>query len=346
MRRRNLWTFIKGLLFIQVFVILVIVGVSLDFTRSFTERVGSLDFSPILLPLSSLQISPEAAASLIRQSNTMMAGSPDQRMAVGDYWNQRLPRDLLVFNIQALATTDLDSETPSPDPAASQEEPKTAQVLEQEQLNTDDDNYKLFQDRLVALYCTHSGESYIPDGGDARVGGPGLIMQVANHLGQTLKSKGLPAEFIDTIHDYPDYNKSYTNSRKTVARVLAQDGSKMLALFDVHRDSIPGVEEGATVMIKGKAASPILIIVGTDARKPHPHWRENLAFAQKLYNQAAKMYPGLIKEVRTKEGTYNQEFFKNSLLLEFGTDRNSLSQCYYASELFADVLIQVLKEEL
>ena len=54
---------------------------------------------------------------------------------------------------------------------------------------------------------------------------------------------------------------------------------------------------------------------------------------------------GLIK-VRTKAGTYNQEYHHHALLLEFGTDQNKLEEVLYAGELFSDILVEVLKEEV
>ena len=219
------------------------------------------------------------------------------------------------------------------------------QTLDAKELNTENDYFSLFKGYVITLYCTHSGETYVPNSGKSRVeGGLGLINQVAIHLGASLKEKGLQTKFIDTVHDYPEFQKSYTNSRKTVARVMAAEGQKMLALFDIHRDSIPGATEGQQIKVKGRNAAPILIVVGTNERENHPHWRENLEFAQRIYEEGEKLYPGLIKGVRTKSGTYNQEFFKHALLLEFGTDYNTLEECYYSSELFADVLLSVLEE--
>jgi stage II sporulation protein P len=120
---------------------------------------------------------------------------------------------------------------------------------------------------------------------------------------------------------------------------------KVLALFDIHRDSIPGESKGSGIRVNGLKAARILIIVGTDERKDHPHWRENLNFAQRLYTASEKLYPGLIKGVRTRAGTYNQEYHDHALLLEFGSDCNSLQEACYSAQLFSKVLIQVLKEE-
>ncbi|MFA7149179.1 MAG: stage II sporulation protein P, partial [Syntrophomonadaceae bacterium] len=205
--------------------------------------------------------------------------------------------------------------------------------------------YQALEDYQVVVYCTHSAETYIPDSGKARCDGErGLINNVAGVISTQLQSAGMKADFIDSIHDYPDYDKSYTNSRETVKKIL-DSKEKLLALFDVHRDSIPGKESADTINVRGKKAARILIIVGTDERKEHPHWKSNLAFAESLYQQGEQMYPGLIKGVRTKSGTYNQEFFDHSLLLEVGSDYNSFAEAKYAGELFAQILLEVLEEE-
>ena len=63
-------------------------------------------------------------------------------------------------------------------------------------------------------------------------------------------------------------------------------------------------------MINGKRCAPILIIVGTSERKPHPNWKENLAFAQAIYEAGEARYPGLIKGVRTKPAPIIKNFTK------------------------------------
>ncbi len=198
----------------------------------------------------------------------------------------------------------------------------------------------------VVFYCTHSAESYIPDSGVAKCEGQrGLVNQVADTLARELNRAGIQAVFNDTIHDFPEYNYSYTNSRETVKNTIKKY-PHLVALFDIHRDSIPGREDAETINVNGKDAALILIVVGTDERKPHPNWRKNLAFAEKIRNKGEEIYPGLIKGVRSKAGTYNQEFFDHALLLEFGTDRNSLQEVTYAAQLFTNILLDVLYEEV
>ncbi|MEQ8174988.1 MAG: stage II sporulation protein P [Syntrophomonadaceae bacterium] len=346
MKHRNVWSLIKGLLFMQLFAIIIVLGLSVDLHQSLLQKAGEINIHPLLLQLKAMPVAEGSAVSLVRENNIMMGGSPDYPRPWGLYLNRQFPRDLMAFNLQALNDEE-DDALGAPDDAVEDASPPPMDDLDSSQVNTASTYFKLFTGHVVTLYCTHSGESYVPDSGKTRIeGGPGLITRVAAHLGSTLKQKGMEANFVNTLHDQPDFNKSYTNSRKTVAGVMASEKSSILALFDIHRDSIPGVTQGAKVNIKGRNAAPILIIVGTDERKAHPNWKQNLQFAQKLYQQAAKDYPGLIKGVRTKSGTYNQEYFKGALLLEFGTDYNTLEECFYSSELFADILLKVLKEEI
>ncbi|HNW38579.1 MAG TPA: stage II sporulation protein P, partial [Methanosarcina vacuolata] len=131
--------------------------------------------------------------------------------------------------------------------------------------------------------------------------------------------------------------------RATVSKIVSAN-KNILALFDIHRDAIPGEGKPATVDIKGQKTARILIVVGTNERKPHPNWQQNRKFAEQLYQQGEKLYPGLIKGVVTKAGTYNQEYNSHALLIEFGSDGNSLEEATRAAQFFAQIVVEVLKE--
>lgn len=200
-----------------------------------------------------------------------------------------------------------------------------------------------FKRMTILSYCTHSSESYIPDSGVARQEGQaGMINQVAERLSRQLKRYGFKAEHDATIHDWPSYNHSYVNSRATV-KALLEDNQNVVALFDIHRDSIPGATDGSTVSVRGRPAAQILIIVGSDGTREHPYWEENQRFAQELYQLGERKYPGLIRGVRTYEGSYHQEYHQGALLLEMGNDRNTLEEALYAAELLADLVAEYFR---
>lgn len=344
--RRYFLSFLKGMVLLQLFIFTLIMGVSADFNNAYLQRLPAFKVEDILLPFSRINIDKNGAAVLFKNINVAMAGEAKKELLASRYFKTDFPEAMMVSNIQALANGSgeiiiyNDAEEQDKTPEVSQPE------SDEEKLNRKMDYSRVFQGYRVVFYCTHAAESYIPDSGRARCEGEaGLVNNVAVNICNGLEAGGLDAEFENTLHDYPDYNNSYTRSRETVNKVIASTPS-LLGLFDVHRDSVPGQDTKETVEINGKKSARILIIVGSNERKPHPHWQENLRFAEKISAQAEKMYPGLIKGLRTKAGTYNQEFFPRSLLLEFGSDLNSFAEARYAGELFADVLLEVLKEEV
>ncbi len=342
---RNFLTFIKGLILIQIFILAVIAGLSVDINLRYTEGVKLLSTERILVPFSRVQINEGQADILFQESNTLMASHEraSNRILENEYNTNTMPENIIGSHIQALAFVERSNPEPVVEPPGEEDLTSVGEVEDEAETPLDSATLARFRKSQVFLYCTHSGESYIPNSGQARLDGKkGLINQVAETLEGELAEKGLPTQFIDTIHDFP-YDTSYTKSRATVSKIVKAN-KNIMALLDIHRDSIPGQGKAETVKIDGKDCARILIVVGTDERKPHPNWQQNRKFAEQLYQQGQKMYPGLIKGVMTKAGTYNQEFHPRALLLEFGRDSNSMAEVNYSAGLFADVLVEVLKE--
>lgn len=340
MRKVYLQNFFKGLFFLAVFIFMLIAGVSLDMNKFYEKELSGIRWGRLILPVSKIHISSKLGTMAFGQVNLALSGNLEPFFLKA--YKKNLHEELMVSTIQALAYTASYSEREE----IEEENVKIPAVQNEGEKETERRVYYSFPPHYKAvMYCTHTSESYILSSGKTKHEGErGLIDEVARNLASEINKRGLRAEYIDTIHDYPDYSQSYVKSRETVKKIL-QTEDKIVALFDIHRDSIPGVNTGETVDINGKKSARILIIVGTDERKPHPNWRKNLSFAEKIYHAGEKMYPGLIKGVRTKAGTYNQEFHEKALLLEFGSDYNTLEEVLYATSLFADVLITVLQEE-
>jgi stage II sporulation protein P len=327
-------TFLRGILLLQIFFLVIIAGVSVNISWYSPLSADYLPFMPY-----NISISQQQAVGLMKETGYALV-CPEHNDIIqyaNRYYTEIIPRNILSVNIPVMALNN------QAEPDAGQLPDLVVEPEPRPVINIDENN-KLFGQKRIVCYCTHSAESYIPDSGKAKTEGKrGLINKVAEKLVQAVADQGLQTEFVNTIHDYPEYDKSYTNSRATVNNIL-KDGP-VLALFDIHRDSIPGQTRSSVAMINGKRAAPILIIVGTDERKSHPEWRKNLDFAQRLYNTSETLYPGLIKGIQTKAGTYNQEYHNHALLLEFGSDYNTLEEALYSASLFSEVLVKVLKEE-
>ncbi len=196
---------------------------------------------------------------------------------------------------------------------------------------------------VVAFYHTHNSETYVPlDGKSRREGENGGVSLVAAEMAKVLQGLGFRVVHDMTIHDYPDFPLSYIKSEATARRILKENPGLCL-LVDVHRDA--GLSRKEVVKVGGKDVARLLFIVGTGERLPNPAWRENYAFAQKVAHKLEEEYPGLVKGVRLRPGRYNQHLGVRSLLVEVGSDKNTLAEAEAAARCFASALAAVLKEE-
>jgi len=203
----------------------------------------------------------------------------------------------------------------------------------------------LSEECLVGIYNTHTGETYSRTDGLERLEGKrGGVVTVAMALQGELEEKhGIKVVRSDRIHD-ANYNTSYLESEKTLRAMLAGHPALKVVL-DIHRDS-GKTREQSLVQIDGQAVAPILFIVGSDARRPFPNWRQNYDFAVRLSERINQRYPGLSLGVRVKDGLYNQFLHPRAVLVEMGTTENSTEEAACSARLLAGILAELLAEIL
>ncbi|HHW07673.1 MAG TPA: hypothetical protein GXX34_09140 [Clostridia bacterium] len=194
----------------------------------------------------------------------------------------------------------------------------------------------------VIIINTHNAETYrATDGVSKKEGENAGVVKAAAHLENVLQQKyRMRTERSETIHDYPEFEKSYTNAAVTLEDMLKRNPQARVVI-DVHRDA--GQSKPLTATINGRKTAQIRLIVGSDARLPHPGWMQNREFARQLAEKMDELYPGLSLGYRVQSGRYNQHLHPRAVLLEVGNDLNSLDEALAAVELFADVLYQVLR---
>lgn len=188
-------------------------------------------------------------------------------------------------------------------------------------------------ERLVALYCTHSDESYKPSDGTYSDEKRGSIYQVASALGEAFDELGVSAEVSDALH-HPHDAGAYRRSRQTAVQLLKSGPD---AIFDIHRDGIPDPEEYA-VTISGEKMSKVRILVG----RGNQNMEVNKKFAAQVKAVADKVYPGLIKDIYMGKGAYNQDLAPHSLLFECGTYTLDKERVLASMPLLADVTTKAL----
>jgi len=185
----------------------------------------------------------------------------------------------------------------------------------------------------VAVYHTHSDESYVPSDGKESVPFKGGIYQVGSALADTLQRKGFEVNYSQTPHD-PHDNNAYARSRRTAAELMK---NKPAAIFDIHRDGIADPSYYRS-KIDGKYVTKLRLVVGRE----NPRISSNLDFAKRLMAATNKMHPSVVKEIFVGKGDYNQDLMPTALLVEAGTHTNSREEAERGVAMLADAVPSVL----
>ena len=171
------------------------------------------------------------------------------------------------------------------------------------------------------------------------------MVRVGDELARVLEEAGYKVIHDRNIYDKA-YNGAYDRSRITVEKYLKQYPSIKITL-DVHRDAIEydnGTKCKPTALINGRKAAQVMIITGCegDGVTGFTQWKENLTFALHLQNTAQESFEGLMRPVFFCNRKYNMNVTPCSLLLEFGTDANTLQEAVYSAQLIGKGLAKML----
>ena len=187
--------------------------------------------------------------------------------------------------------------------------------------------------KLIAMYVTHSDESYIPSDGTQSIEGQGGIYDVARAFRDDLQAKGIDVILDESTH-LPHDASAYRRSRQTAERLLQNTPD---AIIDIHRDGIPDESE-YNYAADGEKASRVRLLVG----RSNQNSEANREFAKQIKAVADEQYPGLIKDIFIGKGNYNQDLSPNAILLEFGTHTISKERAINSTELMAGVVSTAL----
>lgn len=172
------------------------------------------------------------------------------------------------------------------------------------------------------------------------------MVAVGERVAQQLKAAGIGVIHDTEVHDQP-YSTAYTHSRKAVQKYLSQYPTISVVL-DIHRDAIyqsNGTRVKPTAVIDGKKAAQMMIIVGMMNTKsvPNAHTAENLSFGAHLQQTLHTDYSGLMRPMVLASARYNQQLSNGMILVEVGSDVNTLAEACYSGELLGKGLAKMLK---
>lgn len=171
------------------------------------------------------------------------------------------------------------------------------------------------------------------------------VVAVGKVLGDTLKQKGIGVVHATEKHDYPEYTGSYSRAEQTIKTYLKKYPT-IKVVIDLHRDSITdGSNKTALVTtVNGKKAAQLMIVAGCQdgTVTGFASWRQNFRLAIRLQQTMEIMYKGLARPILFTPRKYNQHLTNGSLLIECGTEANTLEQAKYSATLLGNALAVTL----
>lgn len=206
----------------------------------------------------------------------------------------------------------------------------------------------------VLIVHTHATESFMKEDTDyytsdfsprSRNNSENMV-KIGEIVAEKLNNAGIKTLHDKTQHDYPEYTGSYSRSKTTINGYLKKYPSIKIVL-DLHRDSISSGDDKKKLVteISGKKAAQVMLVMGseTGSVSGFPSWKENLKLAFKLQQRLEEKYPTLARPLMLVSKLYNQNLTKGSLLIEFGTEANTLGEASYSAQLVADAISDILK---
>ncbi|HQA50646.1 MAG: stage II sporulation protein P [Syntrophomonadaceae bacterium] len=185
----------------------------------------------------------------------------------------------------------------------------------------------------IAIYHTHSDESYIKGDGKESIEGNGGIYDIGKIFADRLRQLGFEVIYSDNNHNPHDIN-AYNRSRRTAMQLIKESTPDVVV--DIHRDAVPADQYQTEV--KGQDATKIKLVVG----RTNPNMKANLDFAKQIKAAMDKQTPGLSNGIFMGKGDYNQDLSPRVTLIEVGSHTNSKDEAEKGAKLFASTIPVVL----
>lgn len=200
----------------------------------------------------------------------------------------------------------------------------------------------------VYIFNTHQTEGYNSNFLEAF--NINNTVYLASHiLGEYLSDLGVATiveenSIIDVLNTNGwKYGYSYKASRILLENAYKKNPS-LDFFIDLHRDAAS--YDRTVTEIDGKKYAKILFVVGLE----HENYEPNLQLAKTLNEKIKKIAPTLSRGVLEKKGPgvngkYNQDFNKNTILIEVGGQYNYIEEVNNTLKIISKVIYEYLEDE-
>ncbi len=205
---------------------------------------------------------------------------------------------------------------------------------------------KQSEEPQILIFHTHGSEGFV----DSRAGKTeDTVVGAGEVLAGILREK----YGYNVIHDMTLFdrkngrdNRNYAyNDALEYLEAFLEEHPSIEVVIDLHRDA--GTKR--VVTLNGKQTAKVMLFNGLCrntqgklAYLPNENLKDNLAFSFQMKLIGDEMYPGLMNRIFLKDYRYNMHLKERYLLVELGTEQNTVEEAKNAMEPLADVLAQVL----
>lgn len=202
----------------------------------------------------------------------------------------------------------------------------------------------------ILIYHTHSQEAFV----DSEEGNADdTVVGIGEVLADELRSYGYNVihhtGVYDLVEGVLDRSAAYDYARASVTEIL-KEYPTIEVMIDLHRDGVDG--EKFVTEIDGTPASMIMFFNGLSRDEngnaltwlPNEYLTENLAFSLQLEVLAQAQYPGFTRKNYLDAERYNLHLRPRSLLIEAGTQLNTVEEEKNAMAPLAKLIYEVLSQ--
>ena len=88
-----------------------------------------------------------------------------------------------------------------------------------------------------------------------------------------------------------------------------------------------------------------MFVVGSNlSGLSHKNWETNMQFAATLQSHILSFYPDLMRPINFRSQRFNQQLAPGAIIVEVGTNGNTLDEALFGAECFAEGLVDYIKK--
>ena len=191
--------------------------------------------------------------------------------------------------------------------------------------------------RRILIYHTHTYEAYQQDEKEAYAqlekwrtkDEKHNVIAVGRALCAGLEAIGFEVTHDTTAFEPPTMNDAYARSL-TMLEARKQAGEQYDLYIDLHRDAIASSSAiKRTVSVGGTEIARFMVLIGqgtTGGYAEKPDWLMNKRIADQITASLNTQIDGLARDVKVKTGRFNQHVDDCCVLIECGTNWNTLQE--------------------